>query len=53
MDLNTRQLIDIDRKDRELKCFIGVFASDQLPLEFPYPACLIVNTDNSDQTVEQ
>lgn len=52
MELNTRQLVEIIRKDCELKSFLGVYARDQLPLVFSYPACLIVNTDNADQSGE-
>lgn len=32
------------------KCFLGVFASDQLPTDVPRPSCMIVNTDDSSKS---
>ena len=43
---------DLNKKLKNVKCFIGSFARDKLPKVKSLPAALIINTDTSTQPGE-
>lgn len=51
--MDEKALIRILKNDNFTKdCFKGVFASNELPLNFSYPACFIMNTEERGQDGE-